>query len=172
MKLEYYLDSSDRERVAGTLGRTADRTNRKLSLSELVDEWRNFVVVIGQGYNWSLDMYYRDLGVRDLIEEVSESLSISGRRTVNEAVKQIDEDFIRLTWDPTQPEYSGRHGLEIGWWQFRVPLNPGDMLRSDLAKMDYIYSDVKNEKVGGKQTGLNGIANLDGPELIQDLEMA
>jgi len=137
LSLERTLAPSDRQRVRDTLARLAARANRELTLSGLVDEWRRFVVAIRQGYNWSMEAYNRDLGIRDLIEEISESLSMEGRRILAEEIRDSDEDFIAATWDPGQPDQAGPPQMEIGWWQFRVPKKPAGKLLKDLEKLGY-----------------------------------
>lgn len=142
MKIERILTPSDQARVDDTLERLASRLNRQAALSDLLDDWRKFVVAVKQGYQWSMESYTRDLAVRDLIEEISEGLSMDGRRLVAIAVKDIDDDFIEATHDPDQPEDSDSAGLEIAWWQFRIPKKPQGKLLDDMKKMGMkIFTD-------------------------------
>ncbi len=106
MKIEGKLSLSDRERVSHVLARLSNRINRKLTLSDLLDEWNQFVVTINQGYGWPMENYTRDLAVRDIIEEISESLSMAGRRIIANTIINADRDFILATWDPDRPEES------------------------------------------------------------------
>jgi len=137
MGLERELSDTDRERVRETLMRLSSRVNRKLGLSGIIDEWRHFAVAVNQGYGWSMETYNRDLAVRDLIEELCESLSMSGRLRITNAIRDTDRDFILATWDPDRPDekFSPQH--EIGWWQFRIPKFPTGQLLGDLQKMKY-----------------------------------
>jgi len=140
MSIEHDLSPSDRERVRETLARLSNRINRDMTLSSLLDEWRRFVVSIIQGYCWAIETYNHDLAVRDIIEEISESLSMAGRRTIELAVGETDQDFIRATWDPDQPSNIDQHPHEIGWWQFRIPRKPDGKLLEDLRKLGHVYN--------------------------------
>ena len=137
MGLERDLSLTDRERVREALVRISARLNRNLTLSDILDEWRQFVVAVNQGYGWSMDTYNRDLAIRDVIEEICELLSMSGRLLVMNAVRDTDRDFTLATYDPDRPDenYSPHH--EIGWWQFRIPKFPTGALLADFNRMGY-----------------------------------
>jgi hypothetical protein len=137
VNIEKILTQSDQLRVRDTLTRLSSRLNRPslLSLSDLLDEWSKFVVAVKQGYQWSMESYTRDLAVRDLIEEVSEGLSMDGRRLVEISIKDVDDDFIEATHDPDQPNETDSARLEIAWWQFRIPKKPQGKLLDDLQRM-------------------------------------
>ncbi len=141
MSVERNLSLTDRQRVDDALLRISARANRTTTLGELLDEWRRFVISVRQGYGWSMDSYNRDLAVRDFIEEISESLSMEGRRVVEDAIRNVDSEFIEATWDPQQPDKWGPPQFEIGWWQFRVPKNPKGKLLRELEKMGFIYCE-------------------------------
>jgi len=134
MSPEVVLSGSDRVRSKEVLERLSERHNSRLSLSGLLDDWSRFVVSVQQGYGFSLDSYYRDLTVRDLIEEVSESLSMNGRMILSAAIRDTDENFIQVTVDPDNPHSTNRPEMEIGWWQFRIPKNPGKTISDEMSK--------------------------------------
>ena len=137
MSLEHDLTLTDRERVRETLSQLAGRLNRKLNLHDLIDEWRHFAVAVNQGYRWSLETYNRDVAIRDMLEEIAESLSMSGRQRLMDDIRESDQDFILATWDPDRPLDTFSPQLEIGWWQYRVPRYPGGKLFDDLQELGY-----------------------------------
>jgi len=137
MSLDHDLTLTDRERVRETLSRLAGRFNRKLNLHDLIEEWRHFVVAVNQGYRWSLESYNRDVAIRDVLEEVAESLSMSGRQSLMDEIRESDQDFILATWDPDRPFDTFAPQLEIGWWQYRIPRYPGGTLFDELQEMGY-----------------------------------
>jgi len=145
VNIERILTQSDQLRVRDTLTRLSSRLNRNLSLSDLLDEWSKFVVAVKQGYQWSMESYTHDLAIRDLIEEVSEGLSMDGRRLVAIAIKDVDDDFIEATHDPEQPDETDSARLEIAWWQYRIPKKPQGKLLDDIQRMGLRVYGISND---------------------------
>jgi hypothetical protein len=173
VNIEKILTQSDQLRVRDTLTRLSSRLNRPslLSLSDLLDEWSKFVVAVKQGYQWSMESYTRDLAVRDLIEEVSEGLSMDGRRLVEISIKDVDDDFIEATHDPDQPDETDSARLEIAWWQFRIPKKPQGKLLDDLQRMGLkMYGLPSESPPANSPEPLQGIQSpTDSSEPLQDI---
>jgi hypothetical protein len=112
---------SDRKRVDDILRRLQTGDGPPVTLSGLISDWKELVSTVAAGSGWSLASYNRGLRTRNLIEEISEGLSMEGRRAIKEVLAQIDKDFISSTFDPLKKDGGSDPGQEIGWWQYRIP---------------------------------------------------
>lgn len=102
-----------------------------LTLMGLLEKWSEFVLTVERGYDYSIYEYTNDLSVRDLLETVTTE-SPQGLR--NKLVKEIggwDERFMTVTRKASRPLVVPI-GKKPAWWWFRVPIHPGDELRTDL----------------------------------------
>lgn len=121
MGLEERFSDVDRRRIKEVLERVSAEQTVVPTVSSLLEEWRALVELISGGGEWNLAGFNRGLRVRNLLEEISESLSMEGRQLLAGALAKPDGDFIEATYDPLHPDSRESPQSEIGWWQFRIP---------------------------------------------------
>ena len=135
MGLDRLFSASDRRRIQDTLARLRKSDSSHLTLSDLLQAWKNLAESIARGDPWTLTGFNEGLRLRDLIEEIIEGLSMDGRRVLRETLKEIDRDFIAATYDPLRPDSQAAPETEIGWWQHRIPKFPGMALELGLPEL-------------------------------------
>jgi hypothetical protein len=135
MGLERDLPASDRQRMRDALAQLSMGAQAPSSLSQLLDEWRSIASTLAGGRSWSLANYNRGLRTRDALEEISEGLSMEGRMLLQRALAEIDREFIKATYDPLVPDSNSPPQNEVGWWQYRIPKDPGGILELGIPEL-------------------------------------
>ncbi len=129
MKRGIPLDADEAKRLNEVLSKWSMRAKSRVSLDGLLSRWENFVAEVERGYGSSIYDYANDLSVRDVLDDVLESLPAVTAAKIRPRVEPWDERFEQATRTVQRPVVKGdRHQP----WHFRVPNILGDELRSDL----------------------------------------
>jgi len=110
-------------------------------LSGLVENWKNVVKSVGQGYPLGLDDYLNDLDGRQLLEEALAIASIEQREKYLERVKRADElmkTYVKpagkCLWGKEAAKAEG-WTAEKNWWYFSQPIHADPELLSEIEKV-------------------------------------
>jgi len=107
-------------------------------LQGAVARWESIAGSV-DGYDFNLDDWLNDMDLRDIIAGAIRVASDELRHSVSRRLEQAD-DRIRKATVVTGPIWGTKvaaahsHDPDHTWWYFRVPINPGETLRSDLER--------------------------------------
>lgn len=97
----------------------------KPTLASLVSGWHKAVQEVENGYRLSIFDYAHDLQLRDVLEDIKQTVPERLRNEIDQAVKAWDERFLEAT-EPTDKPLSLASDEQPRAWWFRFPrkLNP------------------------------------------------
>jgi hypothetical protein len=130
MTSSFSLSAEERDVIASILSTMPVRQGGTVTLEYLLSRWAGFVSSIENVYDFTIYDYTNDLSVRDLLEEVLQACPEPLRKKIWDEVKELDDRFASTTKLSTRPLL--KIDARIGWWWYRVPLEPGDELLEDL----------------------------------------
>ncbi len=108
-------DRSQIERVLRKYGPGLTKT-----LGDWLQKWVNVVSDIEKGYlNLYIEDYENDLSVRDILQEIIESLSFDGQELLMQLIRPIDERFLRSTRELKRP--LKKDAPQHYFWWYRAP---------------------------------------------------
>lgn len=116
------------EPILASMSRKAGHT---LTLPLMLERWENFVSEVEKGYDNSIYEYTNDLSVRDLLQVVIDNSPLALRDKLIRALLIWDERFKKATEESNRSILSDKE-KSPAWWWFRVPVNPGSELKTDL----------------------------------------
>ncbi len=118
--------------LEGVLQRLSRRAGYPMSLQQLLQQWRNFVVRVEQGYADSIYEYMNELSVRDLLEEILRSVPHGLQKALAQWITPWDKRFAEATREIGRAMLPAVEQEAPLWWWFRIPKNPGEELEEDL----------------------------------------
>lgn len=130
IKLE--LSEEDAIKVKHLLSQICHPRGPAHTLDDLMTRWILFSSEVERGYNFGIEDYINDLSIRDLLEEVIQSLSASGREQVATIVHEIDERFYRATKEVESSLITSLSSGHDGLWWKRIPALLKEELETDL----------------------------------------
>ena len=115
--------------------RLSERAGHSLTLNQLFQRWREFVIQVEQCYQDSFYEYTNDLSVRDVLEEILQEVPPSLREELTSEIRPWDERFTEATREIKQALLPNVTPGSLPWWWFRIPKNLGEILKEDLRTM-------------------------------------
>jgi len=131
------LCSDEIRMLEAILSLLSERTQHSLSLDNLIEKWRRFVIETEQGYEDSIYEYTNDLSIRDILEEVLLYAPQSLRGKLAKEIEIWDIRFQKATVEAEKPLVS-RLSCNLPWWWFRIPKKLAGELEADLREMGII----------------------------------
>jgi hypothetical protein len=107
-------------------------------LAGLVRRWKESARAVHRGYPLGLEDYLNDLDVRQLIAESLPLTTPAERKKARSRVIEADTVFKQHSKATRICLWGTREAARRGWtsrknwWYYRLPLHPGESLRSDL----------------------------------------
>jgi hypothetical protein len=107
-------------------------------LAGLVRRWKESAHAVRRGYPLGLEDYLNDLDVRQLIKEALALATPAERKKARSRVIEADTVFRQYSKATRVCLWGTREATRRGWtsrknwWYYRLPLHPGESLRSDL----------------------------------------
>jgi hypothetical protein len=106
-------------------------------LVKLISDWMLFVEQVETGYPSSIYEYTNELGGRNILESILQTVSSQGKLLISEAVLPIDKRFLSATTSLTRP-IRQLPGREEHWWYYRVPKKLPEELSQDLISEGFL----------------------------------
>jgi hypothetical protein len=127
---EDQLSGEDYDSIHAAVRTVTERGWRSGTLNEHVDQWRTLVASVAVGYTMTIDDYTNDLAVREWLDQVRPMLTERVRRSLDERLSPLDEQFRGATQE------TARHmpGAGSHWW-YRLPIVLVGELREDAERM-------------------------------------
>lgn len=126
----FELSPEENEFLEPVLARLSAAAQFKITLTYLLERWAQFVKAVETGYDDSIYEYTNDLGVRDLLGNVTNGCPPPLRVRLTDVLNDWDSRFLNATAQlPTS--LVQRKGESPGWWWFRVPLILTSELQND-----------------------------------------
>jgi hypothetical protein len=97
---------------------------RSYGPSDLLRCWEKFVQEVEMGYELSIYDFLYDLSLRDLFEEIKETVPLRLRQEIDEVLKPWDERY-QLATEPSDRPLEVDIGDGAREWWFRVPKQAG-----------------------------------------------
>ena len=132
MENSFPLSSEDICMLEPILDALSQRSGRKQTLDRLLNKWSRFVSKVELGYRLSIYDYTNDLSLRDFLQVVLSSCPNRIHDRLLEWMEGWDNRFILVTKQVEKPLLPPLGKEELGWWWFRIPLDPGNELMKDL----------------------------------------
>jgi len=126
------LSSEDVKLLEPILAKLSQRSGRKQTLDRLLNRWSRFVSKVETGYRLSIYNYTNDLSIRDFLQVILNNCPKNLHDRLIEWTESWDNRLILVTKQVEKPLLPPLAEEELGWWWFRIPLNPGDELKKDL----------------------------------------
>jgi hypothetical protein len=130
MNPQIHLTMDENLALARILVLQTERAKHTISLPYMMDKWSRFVAKVENGYQLTVDDYTNSLSVRDLIQEVLNVCPKNG--DLQRWIMECDNRFIAVTKVTKKPLLLPLNDESLGWWWFRVPENPGNILKEWL----------------------------------------
>jgi hypothetical protein len=108
------------------------RSDQKQTLDSLVNSWSQFVSKVEMGYRLGIYDYTNDLFIRDFLQVILNKCPKNTYDRLFEWTVRWDNRLILVTEQIEKPLLPPLGGEELGWWWFRIPINPGNELKNDL----------------------------------------
>jgi len=111
------------------LASLSSRARYEITLADLLTKWDRFVTALEQVYDDSIYEFTNDLSVRDLLEEIMVHSPKGLRAKLSKEVKDVDDRFLAVTKPSNRSILKSE---QPQWWWFRIPIESGSELESDL----------------------------------------
>ena len=142
MSKDFSLSFEDRSRIAHLVRERFPQDpdwSAEDYIRSSIEAWERFVSQeVELGYEFTIYDYLNDLGLRDDIQEILETLSPEGRLQVASLVEPIDRRFRRATRYVRRSVWYPAERRSRYWWYHRIPKRMGEDLRRDLRAFDII----------------------------------
>ena len=106
------------------------------TLQELIADWENFVDKVERGYRLTIYDYSNELGTRNLLEDVSRTVSPELSHRINTAWKNGDDRFTLATVAFPRGVVPRRQANPDRWWCFRKPRVIDGELKEDFLELE------------------------------------
>ncbi len=127
MDANLHLSADELKLVTAILDSFSRRAKFPITLEMLLQDWRNFVIEIAQGYNDSFADYTNSLGARDLLEELISQVPPAVQSKLLAALQPWDAMFIEVTKAVEEPLLPILDNvIKKGYWWYRVPSKLGE----------------------------------------------
>lgn len=130
-----YTDE-DRKRLEKLLTEISNKSQFKQSLDQLITRWAYFVKQVERGFDSSIYEYTNDLSVRDVLEEIKDSLTETGQNQLASQLAPEDTRFKSATSPIQHPVRSGV--THHHWWWYRIPKILSGDLQEDIESEKYV----------------------------------
>jgi hypothetical protein len=128
------LSSEEIQMLEPILDELSHRSGRKQTLDRLLNRWSRFVSEVDLGYCLSIYDYTNDLSIRDFLQVILDKSPKNIHDKLLEWTERWDNRLILITEQVDKPLLPPLGEEELGWWWFRIPINPGNELQEDLKK--------------------------------------
>lgn len=130
MTTQFQLSPDESSAVERLLAIQTEKAKHAITLPYLTKKWSRFVTNVEDGYQLTIDDYTNSLSVRDLIQEI---LDICPENTsLKDWVSEWENRFIKVTKLIEEPLLPPFPNESLGWWWFRIPVNPGSEMKKWL----------------------------------------
>ena len=102
----------------------------KQNITEVMLEWENFTTKELDYYSLYIDDYVNDLSLREIIEEHKSALDKGQRKKLD----ICDNLYMNRTEKIKEAIININKSNQHFWLYSRIPKNPGELLKKDLAK--------------------------------------
>ncbi len=132
MKTLRQLSLEETDVLNAILESLSEHAKHTLTLNQLLQRWRDFVVQVEQGYQDSIYEYTNDLSVRGLLEYILLKVSPPLHNELVELIRPWDERFLDTTQKVKQPVSLGRYHELPRPLRSRIPKKLNQELKEDF----------------------------------------
>jgi len=130
MTPQFQLSPTESIAVERLLAMQTEKAKHAITLPYLANKWSRFVTNVENGYQLTIDDYTNSLAVRDLIQEILDVCPENS--SLKEWVSEWENRFIKVTKVVKEPLLPPFPNESLGWWWFRIPINPGNEMKKWL----------------------------------------
>lgn len=127
MKTQIQLTFDESLALESILILHTERAKHAITLPYLMDKWSQFVTKVEEGYRLTIDDYTNSLSIRNLLQEILDACPKN--IGLKEWIDEWDNRLVKVTEQVEEPLLHPLNGEHLGWWWFRIPINPGNELK-------------------------------------------